>query len=205
MNKRTIYLILAGLAVILAGLACGINPLAAPAASPTPIPNTNPNPQPTLPLPATPLLPTPTPAPVLAPTDTTVPDMGTILANNGFERDKTLDSGCQTACSAYNNSAINVIADFYYTNKSFSLLYTGRDTNGLNERAQATSIGQLLAQLYPGTISSDVMAVAGDFPNHRGVSHGLAGNYLWSVSINILYNLDKTINKATIYITVTPG
>jgi len=211
MNRRMLGLFLAAMAVSLVSLACGIGPLLAPAASPTSgvISVPSPPPQPTA-LPPEPVQPTEppptrTPAPVLAPTDTAIPDMETILVNNGFERDKTLDSACGTACSAYKNSSLNVIADYYYTNKSFSLLYYGKDKNGQNELAEAAVVNKLLSELYPGNLCSDVMAIAGDFPNNKGTNRAIAGNYIWTVSINITYNLDTTIKQATIYIGIVPG
>ncbi len=188
MNRRIVRLFLAGMAVMLGSLACAVGPLLAPAASPTAISTPPPIPSPT-PQPAqvqpSPLPPTDTPAVVAAPTDTPIPDMETILKNNGFERDKTLDSACSTACSAYKNSTVNVIADYYYTNKSFSLLYYGKDKNGQNEQAEAAVVNKLLSELYPGNLCSDVMAIANDFPNHPGPNRGIAGNYIWTVSINI--------------------
>ena len=199
MNRRIVRLFLAVMVIILGSQACAVGPSAAPATTPTLVSIPSPTPPPT------PIPPTLTPAPVLAPTDTPIPDLVAILKNNGFERDKTLDSACSTACSAYKNSTVNVIADYYYTNKSFSLLYYGKDKNGQNEQAEAAVVNKLLAELYPGTLSSDVMAIANDFPNHPGPSRGIAGNYIWTVSINITYNLDKTINQGTIYIGITPG
>ncbi len=204
MNRRIVQLFLAGMAVILGSLACAVGPLFATAATPTPVSISSPTPQPT-PLPPIPLPPTVTPAAVLALTDTAIPDLEAILKNNGFERDKTLDSACSTACSAYKNSTVNVIADFYYTNKSFSLLYYAKDKNGPNEQAEAAVITQLLAGLYPGSLSSDVMLISNDFPNQLGTNRGIAGNYIWTVSISVTYNLDKTIKQATIYIAITPG
>lgn len=195
---------LAGMAVVLVFSACTLGPQAAPAASPTPIPPSSPVPVSTS-LPPTPLPPTFTPAPVLAPADTPIPDLDAILKNNGFERDKTLDSACSTPCSAYKNSAVNVIADFYYTNKSFSLLYYAKDKNGANEQAQAAVITKLLTELYPGGLCSDIMRIANDFPNQVGTNNGVAGNYVWTVSIATTYNLDKTIKQATIYLAIAPG
>ncbi len=204
MNSHSIRLFLAGMAVVLGISACIRGPQVAPAASPTPIPPSSPIPVSTS-LPATPLPPTFTSAPVLAPTDTPIPDLDAILKNNGFERDKTLDSACNTPCSAYKNSAVNVIADFYYTNKSFSLLYNAKDKNGANEQAEAAVITKLLTELYPGGLCSDIMLIANDFPNQVGTHNGVAGNYIWTVSIATTYNLDKTIKQATIYIAITPG
>jgi hypothetical protein len=205
MKRRNVRLFLTGLAIILGGQACSMSPQVTPTLPPTVVPVSSPTSVPPTPLPPSPIPPSATSAPVAAPTDTSVSDLATILKNNGFERDKSLDSACHTACSAYKNATVNVIADDYYTNKSFSLLYYGKDKNGANEQAAAAVISQLLAQLYPGSLSSDVMAVAGDFPNRLGSSRGIAGNYIWSVSISITYNLDTTIKQATIYIGVTPG
>ncbi len=205
MNKPIVRLFLAGLTILLGAQACNLGTQAAPTLPPTAVPFSSPTSSPPTPLPPSPIPPTATSAPVAAPTDTSVPDLATILKNNGFERDKSLDSACHTACSAYKNATVNVIADEYYTNKSFSLLYYGKDKNGQNEQAAAAVVSQLLAQLYPGSLSSDVMAVAGDFPNRLGSSRGIAGNYIWSVSISITYNMDQTIKQATIYIGVTPG
>jgi hypothetical protein len=205
MNVRIVRLLLAGLAVVLGSQACNMGAGVTPSLTPTVVSISSPTSPPPTALPPTPLPPTATSAPVLAPTDTPIPDLATILKNNGFERDKTLDSACHTACSAYKNTSVNVIADDYYTNKSFSLLYYARDKNGSNEQAEAAVVAQLLAQLYPGSLSSDVMLIASDFPNHLGSSRGIAGNYIWSVSIRITYNLDTTIKQATIYIGITPG
>jgi hypothetical protein len=205
MNRQTIRLFLAGMVLILGTQACNMGPQVSPSFTPTTvsIPSVS-APVPT-PLPPTSLPPTASPVPALAPTDTPIPDLATILKNNGFERDKTLDSACQTACSAYKNTAVNVIADDYYTNKSFSLIYYARDKNGANEQAEAAVVAQLLTQLYPGSLSTYVMQIADDFPNHLGSSRGISGNYIWSVSISATYNLDKTIKQATIYIGITPG
>lgn len=205
MNKQIARLLLAGMAIILGGQACTTGPQFTPSPTPIVASISSPTSPPPTPLPPSPLPPTATAAPAAAPTDTSIPDLATILKNNGFERDKSLDSACHTACSAYKNATVNVIADDYYTNKSFSLLYYGKDKNGQNEQAAAAVVSQLLAQLYPGSLSSDVMAVAGDFPNRLGSSRGIAGNYIWSVSISVTYNLDTTIKQATIYIGVTPG
>jgi hypothetical protein len=205
MKRQISRLLLAGMAIILGGQACSVGPQVTPTLTPAVVSISSPTSPPPTPLPPTQLPPSSTPAPVVAPTDTPIPDLATILKNNGFERDKTLDSACNTPCSAYKNSAVNVIADFYYTNKSFSLLYYAKDRNGTNEQAEATVITQLLAELYPGTLSNDVMLIANDFPNHLGSSRGISGNYIWSVSISATYNLDKTIKQATIYIGVTPG
>jgi hypothetical protein len=206
MNRRIIRLFLAGMVFLLGSQACSAGTPVAPAASPTavPISISSPTSQPT-PLPPTSLPPTTMPAPVLAPTDTPVPDLEAILKANGFERDKTLDGACNTACSAYKNSTVNVIADYYYTNKSFSLLYYAKDKNGPNEQAEAGVITKLLSELYPGSLSSDVMQIANDFPNQLESTRGVAGNYIWSVSIKKTYNLDTTIKQAAIYIGVTPG
>jgi hypothetical protein len=206
MNKHRSSFFLAGLAVLLASLACAVGPLIAPAASPTPVPSDTPLPSPSpTPEPPTALPPTLTPPPALPPTDTPVPDMETILKNNGFERDKTLDSACFTACSAYKNSSVNVVADYYYTNKSFSLLYDAKDKNGAAEQAAAGAIGDLLAGLFPGPLSGEVMQIVNDFPNHLGPSRGVVGNTIWTVSVKATYNLDKTIKQATIYIAIMPG
>jgi hypothetical protein len=199
MNKRIVRLLLASMAVIFGSMACAVGPLLAPAANSTPIPNS------TIISDFSPIPPTLTSAPALAPTDTPTLDMETILANNGFERNKALDTACGTSCSAYKNSTVNVIADFYYTNKSFSLLYYAKDPNGADEQATAAVITKLLAELYPGTLSNDVMTIANDFPNHLGSNHAIAGNYLWTVSVKVTLNLDKTIKQATIYIAITPG
>jgi hypothetical protein len=213
MNKHTVRLFLAGSAVFLATLACSVGSRVAPTASsappPTPLPPTL-TPAPALPPTDTPshaLAPTDTLAPVVAPTETPVPDVAAILKNNGFDRNTALDSGCATACSAYKNVAVNVIADVYYTNGSFSLLYYAKDKNGKNEQAQIAVITKLLAELYPypGNLSSDVMTIAGDFPNKIGTNTGAAGYYVWSVSVNALLNVDKTIKQATIYIGVAPA
>jgi hypothetical protein len=205
MNRQTIRLFLAGMVLILGSQACNMGPQVTPSFTPTvvSIPSLS-APAPTA-LPPTPLPPTASPVPALTPTDTPIPDLTTILKNNGFERDKTLDSACRTACSAYKNTAVNVIADDYYTNKSFSLIYYARDKNAANEQAEAAVVAQLLAQLYPGNLSNDVMQIANDFPNHLGSNRGISGNYIWSVSISATYNLDKTIKQATIYIGITPG
>src|SRR5512135_1995360 len=184
MNKPIVRLFLAGLTILLGVQACNLGSQTAPTLPPTAVPISSPTSSPPTPPPPSLIPPTATSAPVAAPTDTSIPDLATILKNNGFERDKLLDSACHTACSAYKNAAVNVIADDYYTNKSFSLLYYGKEKNGQNEQAEAAVVSQLLAQLYPGSLSSDVMAVAGDFPNRRGSSRGIAGNYIWSVSIS---------------------
>lgn len=211
MNRRIVRISLASMAVILGSLACAVGPLVAPAASPTsgvisvPSPTPQPTTAPTEPVQPSEPAPTRTPEPVLAPTDTAIPDINTILLNNGFERDKTLDSACGTACSAYKNSTVNVIADYYYTNKSFSLLYYGKDSNGQNEQAEAAVVNKLLSELYPGNLCSDVMAIAGDFSNNKGTHRAIAGNFIWTVSIDITYNLDTTIKQATIYIGIVPG
>jgi hypothetical protein len=199
MNKRIVRLSLASMAVIFGSMACGVGPLLAPAANTTPVSNTAPISD------SSPIPPTLTSAPALAPTDTPTQDMETILANNSFERNKALDSGCSTSCSAYKNSTVNVIVDYYYTNKSISLLYYAKDPNGADEQATAAVISKLLTELYPGTLSNDVMTIANGFPDHLGSNHGIAGNYLWSVSVKVTYNLDKTIKKATIFISITPG
>jgi hypothetical protein len=199
MNRHAVRLFLAGMAVILGSLACGIGPLATPTAISTPISVSSPTPPPP------PLPPTFTPAPVLAPIDTPIPDLATILKNNGFVRAATLDSGCNTPCSAYKNSTLNVLADFYYTNKSFSLLYYSKDKNGPDELAEAALVTKLLAELYPGTLSDDVMSIANNYSNHLGVNSGVTGDYSWYVSIVVAYNADKTVKQATIYIGITPG
>jgi hypothetical protein len=202
MNSRIVRLSLGGLVLMLVSLACGIGSLTGPTASPTPAPL---NPPTSTPLPPSPLPPSATPAPVLVPSDTPIPDQDTIMKNNGFERNAALDSACGTACTAYKNASINAIADFYYTNKSFSILYYGTDKNGSAEQAEAVVINQVLADLYPGNLCSDILQIASDFPNHIGTSRGISGNFIWTVSINATYNLDKTIKQATIYIAVTPG
>jgi hypothetical protein len=199
MNKRIVRLLLAGIAVVFVSGACAFGPLVAPASNSTPVSNSTPISD------SSPVPPTFTSGPALAPTDTPTLDMATILANNGFERNKALDSGCSTSCSAYKNSTVNVIADFYYTNKSFSLLYYAKDPNGANEQATAAVLTKLLEELYSGTLSNDVMTVANDFPDHIGSNHGISGNYLWTVSVKVTYNLDKTIKQATIFIGITPG
>ena len=201
MNKRIVRLLLASMTVIFGSMACAVGPLLAPAANSTP--NTTSNS--TAISNSSTIPPTFTSASALAPTDTLTLDMETILGNNGFERDKALDSACGTSCSAYKNSTVNVIADFYYTNKSFSLLYYAKDPNGANEQATSAVVTKLLTELYSGTLSNDAMLIANDFPNHLGSNHGAAGNYLWTVSVKVTYNLDKTIKQATIYIAITPG
>jgi hypothetical protein len=206
MNRPKVRLFLAGMAVMLVSLACGVGPLVAPAATPTlaPTPTTLLPPPPTD-TPAPVLAPTDTPALSLFPTDTPIPDMEAILNANGFKRDKTLDEACGSACSAYKNSTLNVIDDYYYTNKSFSLLYYAKDKNGPLEQAEVTAITKLLSELYPGKLSSDAMAVATDFLKNQGASRGVAGNYIWTVSIQVVYNIDNSVNHATIYIGITRG
>jgi hypothetical protein len=204
MNKPIVRSFLAGLVVILVSLACTLGPLLAPAASPSLIS------PPTLPS-ATQALPTerppePTLEPVLSATDTPAPaDMDSFLKSLGFERDKTLDTGCNTPCSAYNQPALKVLADFYYTNKSFSLLYYYQDPNGQTEQTEAALVAKVLAGLYPGSLSNDVMAVANDYEKNIGVSRGISGNFIWTVSIDATYNLDKSVKQIRFYIGVTPG
>jgi hypothetical protein len=219
MNKQRIHLFLAGMALILAILACAVGPQVAPTASPPPVPTSQPTalppqipptstpqPEPAVPPTDTPApVPTDTPAPVVAPTETPFLNMVAVLQNNGFERAVALDEGCHTACSAYKNSAVNVIADYYYTNGSFSLLYYSKDKNGQTEQAQSAVVTKVLSELYPGTLAGDVMSIANDFPNQQGTKYGTVGNFIWSISINIVYNLDKTIKSATIYIGVSLG
>ena len=208
MNKPIVRAFLAVLIVILVSLACTLGPLLAPAASPSPIPP----PPATLP-PATEALPTepppppePTLEPVLSATDTPVPaDMDSFLKSLGFERDKSLDTGCNTPCSAYNHAALKVLADFYYTNKSFSLLYFYQDSNGQTEQAEAALVANVLAGLYPGSLSDDVMTVANDYEKNIGISRGISGNFIWTVSIAATYNLDKSVKQIRFYIGVTPG
>lgn len=204
MNKHFVRLSLAGMAVILASLACSMGTPVAPTASSVPTSRPSPTPAPL----NTPIPPTLTPEATLAlaPTDTPVLDMEAIMKKHGFARDKTLDSACYSACSAYKNSSVNVIADYYYTNKSFSLLYYAKDKSGSNEQAQSAVITQLLAELYPGNLSSEVMLIADDFSNRlQNSSQGVTGNDKWSVSFTATYNLDKTIKQVTIYIAITPG
>jgi hypothetical protein len=205
MNKRIVLLLLASMAVIFGIVACAVGPVLAPTSNSTPgstsTPTSNPSPLSN----SSPIPPTFTSAPTLAPTDTPTLDLATILANNGFERNKGLDTACGTSCSAYTNSTVNVIADFYYTNKSFSLLYYAKDPNGANEQAEAAVVTKLLTELYSGTLSNDVMMIANDFPKNLGKNNGVAGNYLWTVSIKVTYNLDRTIKQATIYIGIAPG
>jgi hypothetical protein len=224
MNKLRIRAFLAGMAVILASLACAIGPQVAPTASPPPIPTLQPTalqesalpptqapmatstPEPALPAAETPVpAPTDTATPEIAPTDTPFLNIYAVLQNNGFERAVALDEGCHTACSAYKNSSVDVIADYYYTNGSFSLLYYAKDKNGQNEQAQSAVVTKLLSELYPGTLAGDVMSIANDFPNQQGTKYGSVGNFIWSISINIVNNLDKTIKSATIYISVSVG
>lgn len=199
MKERIIRFFLVGMLVLVGSAACGKGPTAKPGASPTAIPS--PISTPAQPAPAS----TQASAPAVMPTDTPSTDLESTLMKNGFARDKTLDSACRTPCSAYQNSSVNVIADYYYTNNSISLLYYARDKNGDNEKTEAGVVAQLLSALYPGSLSNDVMTIANDFPNHKGQMRGVAGNSIWSLSIQIKYNLDYTIKQAVIYIAVMPG
>jgi hypothetical protein len=98
---------------------------------------------------------------------------------------------------------VDVIADYYYTNGALSILYYAKDKNSQNEQAQAGVVTKLLSELYPGTLASDVMSIASDFPNQVGTKYGTVGNFIWTITISVVYNLDKTIHSATIYISVS--